>query len=478
MASMLSEAAEQQDVSSDDFDTMVKAAVDDDQRAVRWLVERYHSDLVDYAGRNGAPDPDGIADLIMARVLARLGGLESLTDEGLETYLFRSLRREMNREIAREQAGRLALVGDPELTLDQLTAPGFEDAFDDAALVESLLDELTDNQRQVVVGRYLRDRTYEELGVELGLTPAAVRKTSSRAIARLRVVLGLVVAGSLVVALIVLNATARPETVVDTAPIDARPNRVLVVEDPSIDLSENPERSSGRIATGTVPDEREPDDGSDAGPVGDRTGQDPVEGTGFDADPVATPPTVAGQDPQAPTRTPGPTTSTSTSTSADRGSNDGAFWLDLSADPSFWSNDVVFGDAAFSDAIGSTFPLGQRLSLTIDLESTGGKEVRVWLLTPEPSAVVSRPVTISGAASVSQWVRFDSATDLSRIRVVATDVATGRSIYSQPLEVSFRWVEADPVAAPADAGDDAGDDDGGPDGVDDGDDGGGDGGDD
>ena len=473
MASMLSEAAEQQDVSSDDFDTMVKAAVDDDQRAVRWLVERYHSDLVDYAGRNGAPDPDGIADLIMARVLARLGGLESLTDEGLETYLFRSLRREMNREIAREQAGRLALVGDPELTLEQLTAPGFEDAFDDAALVESLLDELTDNQRQVVVGRYLRDRTYEELGVELGLTPAAVRKTSSRAIARLRVVLGLVVAGSLVVALIVLNATARPETVVDTAPIDARPNRVLVVEDPSIDLSENPERSSGRIATGTVPDDREPGDGGDAGPVGDRAGQDPVEGIGAGGDPAATPPTVAGQAPQAPTTTPGPTTSTSTSVSAsaDRDSNGGAFWLDLSADLSFWSSDIVFGDAAFSDAIGSTFPLGQRLSLTIDLESTGGKEVRVWLLTPEPSAVVSRPVTISGAASVSQWVRFDSATDLSRIRVVATDVATGRSIYSQPLEVSFQWVEADPVAAPADAGDD----DGGPDGDDDGDDGGGDG---
>ena len=81
----------------------------------------------------------------------------------------------------------------------------------------------------------------------------------------------------------------------------------------------------------------------------------------------------------------------------------------------------------------------------------------MWLLTQEPSAVVSRPVTISGAASVSQWVRFDSATDLSRIRVVATDVATGRSIYSQPLEVSFRWVDAEPAAAPAEADDDAAD---------------------
>ena len=353
MTSMLSEAAEQQDVSSDDFDTMVKAAVDDDQRAVRWLVERYHSDLVDYAGRNGAPDPDGIADLIMARVLARLGGLESLTDEGLETYLFRSLRREMNREIAREQAGRLALVGDPELSLDQLVAPGFEEAFDDAALIESLLDELTDNQRQVVVGRYLRDRTYEELGAELGLTPAAVRKTSSRAIARLRVVLGLVVAGSLVVALVVLNTTARPETVVDTAPVDARPNRVLVVEDPSIDLSENPERSSGRIATGTVPDGQDQADPDQGSADGDRTDRDPIDGPGAADGAGATPSTVVGQDPQVTTTTSGPASTTSP---ADRATNDGAFWLDLTADPGFWSNDIVFGDAAFSEAIGSTLP--------------------------------------------------------------------------------------------------------------------------
>ena len=197
---MLSEAADRQDVSSDDFDAIVQAAVDDDERAVRWLVDRYHRELVDYAGRNGAPDPEGIADLIMARVLTRLGGLERLTDHGLETYLFRSLRREMNREIARDRAGRLTLV-DPGEPMDELVASGFEDSLGDADLIESLLGELTVNQRHVVVGRYLRDRTYEELGVELGLTPAAVRKTSSRAIARLRVALGPALAGTLASAL-------------------------------------------------------------------------------------------------------------------------------------------------------------------------------------------------------------------------------------------------------------------------------------
>ncbi len=421
------------------FDEVIAAASERDHRAIRWLIDRYRDGMVDYAVRNLAPDPDGVVDLVMTRVLRRLPRLENVSDASLETYLYRSLRREINREITRDRNQRPDTVDlhDPEA---QLSAPSFEDTIDDAALLESLLDGLSEGQRQVIVEHFINERTYEELSVELGQTSSALRKTSSRAISKLRTALAAAIAT--VAVLTVLYLRTPPETRIEMAPAD-RSSTIADADGPPADVADadpdGSERSSGRIVAGAEGDE-----------------------------PVADGATAEGDEPEPTTTTVAESPTTSTATPASRATPAptpppplGQTDVPLQPDPTFAQDfGVAFGSMIFNRPNGSTMEVGERLELTISVEVPGDREMIVELLTTDRDAILSGPsARFTSSTTVVQWVRFDRPGRLTTLRAVTHDLGTGEVVASQRVAVQFTWaVDGDDDGETDDGDDDAGDD--------------------
>ncbi|MEM9561529.1 MAG: sigma-70 family RNA polymerase sigma factor [Actinomycetota bacterium] len=427
------------------FDDVIVAASERDHRAIRWLIDRYRDGMVDYAVRNRAPDPDGVVDLVMTRVLRRLPRLENVSEGSLETYLYRSLRREINREVTRDRNRRPDTIDlrDPEA---DLTAPSFEDSIDDAALLESLLDGLSEGQRQVIVEHFINERTYEELSVELGQTSSALRKTSSRAISKLRAALAVAIAAVAVLAVVLLRTP--PDTTIEMAPVDGDSTATDGDHDQTVGIDDGSDRSSGQIVT----------DAEGDGSTGAETGADGDAGTDRRADEGAgSTITVPGQ--ATTSTTPGAPTAVSPTDPPAQGVTD----VPLQPDPTFGQDlGIAFGSMTFNRPNGSVLAPGERLELTISIDMTNGREMTIELFTNDPAAVLSGPsARFSQSTTVVQWVRYDQPGRLDRLRAVARDVQTGEVVASQPVSVLFDWKAA------ADADDDADDDDDGDDDRDD-----------
>lgn len=410
------------------FEVTLAAAAEGDDRAVRWLVERYHEGMLDYARRSGAPDANGVVDLVLTRVLRRLDRLDDPTEQSLEIYLFRSLRREINREISRHpgRRRRIEVIDlDEGQDTEDLIVPSFEDRVDDVDLVGDLLDRLTDRQRMIVVEHFLNDRAYDDIGDELGQSASAVRKTSSRAISKLRAALATAVA----LGLVGLLVTRSPEaTTIDVGPAEQTDEGVPLGDRPVADDSDF-ERSSGRIAAESpgADDAADPTPTTTAAPPSSA----PEEATTTTAAPSTT----------APTTTPEATTTPTTVASAPFTGN--AFGVDI-------------GRVTFSRPMGSTLAIGERLDMTIEVRSTGNRRITIDLLTFDNGAIRSPASTPTDRpATVAQWIRLDQPVVLDRIRLVVRDVGSGETWVSEAMSVDFRWSNDDD--ATADLGDDRGD---------------------
>ena len=60
------------------------------------------------------------------------------------------------------------------------------DKFTDRIVLQQAISTLTDHQQRILNGRYFEGLTYVELGKELGITEASVRRAADRALKQLR----------------------------------------------------------------------------------------------------------------------------------------------------------------------------------------------------------------------------------------------------------------------------------------------------
>lgn len=173
------------------------AGFDDVLRAARanapWAFERLYDTLAPsvagYLRLRGADDPEGVTNEVMLGVFRGLGGFEG-DEPGFRSWVFTIAHRRLIDERRRRAARPRA---DAELTERHDRAAG--DVEDEAAArlgghrVVTLLDQLTEDQRDVILLRVVGDLSVEETARVLGKRQGAVKMLQRRGLTTLRRIL-------------------------------------------------------------------------------------------------------------------------------------------------------------------------------------------------------------------------------------------------------------------------------------------------
>lgn len=135
---------------------------------------------------------DAIHDVFL-RIIEREN--EIVMQENPKFYLLISLRNQLfsikRREISFES------IDDTKNTYFSIVVNGLEDVVEEEeerdeliSQIETILNELTNRQREVIYLRYMQNLSYEEIAELLHITPKAARKLTYRAIDRIKELYG------------------------------------------------------------------------------------------------------------------------------------------------------------------------------------------------------------------------------------------------------------------------------------------------
>jgi RNA polymerase sigma-70 factor (ECF subfamily) len=168
--------------------TVPAEALDAARVGAGWAFEGIYTALAGHVRRflaaQGAADPDATTQEVFVRVLGRLDRFDG-DAEHLRSWVF-TVARNLLIDERRAASRRPAVSADP--TPDR-PAPGGEDevvAGLDAGRVLGVLDALPDDQREVVVLRFLLDLPLAEVAAVVGRSVPAVKALQHRGLAGLR----------------------------------------------------------------------------------------------------------------------------------------------------------------------------------------------------------------------------------------------------------------------------------------------------
>jgi RNA polymerase sigma factor (sigma-70 family) len=117
-------------------------------------------------------------------------GLDPNTNPARFLYtILRNLARDRLRHQAVEQRPHPHLELSDVIQAGPLVAEDGEDPDDLQVLVQQALETLSPRQREIVLLRWRRHLTYEQIGTELGIAPSTVSAHMQRAIAQLKLLL-------------------------------------------------------------------------------------------------------------------------------------------------------------------------------------------------------------------------------------------------------------------------------------------------
>jgi RNA polymerase sigma-70 factor (ECF subfamily) len=171
----------------------VRAAVPDEalvaaRLGAGWAFEGIYTSLGGHVRRflaaQGAPDPDATTQEVFVRVFRSLDRFEGDADH-LRSWVF-TVARNLLVDERRAASRRPLLAAEPP---PDGPAPGGEDdvvAGLDAGRIRVLLDDLPEDQREVVVLRFLLDLPLGEVAAIVGRSSGAVKALQHRGLARLR----------------------------------------------------------------------------------------------------------------------------------------------------------------------------------------------------------------------------------------------------------------------------------------------------
>lgn len=137
------------------------------------LVENHADELLRYARRLSGDDAE---DIVQEAFLRGLRSYPSLKHgDHLRAWLFR-----ITTTTAFDHSGRQR-----EIPVAELKGETFEPSYDDGAF-ESIIEFLSDANRDALRLRFVEDLTYDDIASKLGCSPAAARRRVSTAIRSLR----------------------------------------------------------------------------------------------------------------------------------------------------------------------------------------------------------------------------------------------------------------------------------------------------
>jgi RNA polymerase sigma factor (sigma-70 family) len=147
---------------------------------VRWIEQP----LVAFLDARGADDPRGMANEVLLRVLR---GITAFTGGGVQfrAWVFQ-IARNMLVDEHRYRSRRPDMVPTLPEELPEGAAPEVADRIDERERMEALLDNLTDEQREVLLLRIVAGLSVEETAQVMGRRHGAVRALQHRGLGRLR----------------------------------------------------------------------------------------------------------------------------------------------------------------------------------------------------------------------------------------------------------------------------------------------------
>ncbi len=143
----------------------------------------------------------GVSDLVQESLMDAVRGFDAFqgsSEDELRHWLRRILlnnlvsftrrfreagKRAVGREVSLEGDSNVPAAGVPA---DDTSPSGRAIEREQAALIEAALARLPEDYRRVLTMRYQEERSFEDIGRELGLTPDAARKLWLRAVKRLQ----------------------------------------------------------------------------------------------------------------------------------------------------------------------------------------------------------------------------------------------------------------------------------------------------
>lgn len=152
------------------------------EELVRWL----ESPLLGFVTARGADDPDGTANEVLVRVFRSIGGFGGGLVQ-FRAWVFRIARNVLVDEHRRRAARARAVPSSPETLAEVVTVGDGLDRVGERERVETMLECLTDEQREVLLLRVVAGLSVDETARAIGRTRGAVSSMQYRALARLRV---------------------------------------------------------------------------------------------------------------------------------------------------------------------------------------------------------------------------------------------------------------------------------------------------
>lgn len=171
------------------FPQVLAAAQADAPWAYRRLFDWLAQPVTGYLRGQGASDPDGLANDVFLRVFTNVASFEGSEDR-FRSWVF-AIAHNLLVDDRRRVARRPRLV---DRAIDEHQWAGSTEAEALSRLgaerVERLLDELSPDQRDVLMLRIVADLTVEQVAIALGKPAGAVKQLQRRGLAALRRLLG------------------------------------------------------------------------------------------------------------------------------------------------------------------------------------------------------------------------------------------------------------------------------------------------
>lgn len=166
----------------------VEAASRGDASGWNWLFDRYHRVVLRYAmGRIGDLDAaEDVTQEVFVAAIQAIGRLRDRSEAGVEGWLLGIARNRAVDRVRRLRRERLA-VGHAEVTADaaELVVSRIT-----AAELRTAMEQLSTDQREVVLRRFVLDQSLEQVAAATGRPLGAVKSMQHRALASLARICG------------------------------------------------------------------------------------------------------------------------------------------------------------------------------------------------------------------------------------------------------------------------------------------------
>ncbi len=167
------------------FEVWIASAQEGDPAAFDSLVRALEGPLAGFLRARGASDPEGLTNEVLVRVFSGIAEFEGNAPQ-FRAWVFRIARNLLVDE--RRKTGRRpdTVATAPDQIPEPPSHGTVPDRLDQSERIEAILDQVTPEQREVLLLRVVAGLGVDETAEVLGCRPGAVRALQHRALKRLR----------------------------------------------------------------------------------------------------------------------------------------------------------------------------------------------------------------------------------------------------------------------------------------------------